>query len=79
MSLLEWLAVNYTSYGSQLELVTDSSEHGSQFVNGFGGLGAILRYRVEMPSGEENEVETTIAMGNSILTIIKKQESHDKK
>ena len=53
--LLEWLADNYTSYGSKLELITDASEEGSQFVNGFGGLGAILRYRVQMPSEWAND------------------------
>ncbi|CAG2102402.1 unnamed protein product [Medioppia subpectinata] len=46
MSLLEWLANNYTKFGAILEIVSDSSQEGSQFVKGFGGIGAILRYAV---------------------------------
>jgi len=45
--LLEWLATNYTSFGTQLEFVTDRSQEGSQFCKGFGGIGGILRYRVD--------------------------------
>ena len=45
--LLEWLANNYTSFGTTLEFVTDRSQEGSQFCKGFGGIGGILRYRVD--------------------------------
>merc|ERR1711862_844861 len=45
--LLEWLANNYTSFGTSLEFVTDRSQEGSQFCKGFGGIGGILRYRVD--------------------------------
>ncbi|ANB14660.1 translation termination factor eRF1 [Sugiyamaella lignohabitans] len=44
--LLEWLAENYQSFGATLEFVTDRSSEGAQFVRGFGGIGAILRYKV---------------------------------
>lgn len=37
--LLEWLANNYKSYGATLEIITDKSQEGSQFVRGFGGIG----------------------------------------
>ena len=37
--LLEWLANNYKSFGTALEIVTDRSQEGSQFVRGFGGIG----------------------------------------
>jgi len=47
ISLLEWLANNYRSKGTSLEFVTDRSQEGSQFVQGFGGIGGILRWRVE--------------------------------
>ena len=47
VSLLEWLAQNYTSFGTSLEFVTDRSQEGSQFCKGFGGIGGILRYRVD--------------------------------
>lgn len=61
MPFLEWLADNYKNFGAKLELITDTSELGCQFVNGFGGIGAILRYKVQMPgewdADDEDEEE----------------------
>jgi peptide chain release factor subunit 1 len=42
--LTEWLCENYTKFGIKLEFVSDSTQEGSQFVKGFGGIGGILRY-----------------------------------
>jgi len=47
MPLLEWLANNYKQFGATLEIITDRSQEGSQYVKGFGGIGGILRYRVD--------------------------------
>lgn len=44
--LLEWLAEKYKDFGANLEFVTDRSSEGAQFVKGFGGIGALLRYKV---------------------------------
>ncbi|KAI9704692.1 MAG: Polypeptide release factor (eRF1) in translation termination [Bogoriella megaspora] len=44
--LLEWLAEKHTDFGATLEFVSDRSSEGNQFVKGFGGIGAILRYKV---------------------------------
>ena len=52
MALLEWFANNYKAYGATLEIVTDRSQEGSQFCKGFGGIGGILRYRVDFQSME---------------------------
>ena len=55
---LEWLAENYKNYGATLEFVTDRSSVGSQFCKGFGGIGALLRYRVnfeQLMSDSEDE------------------------
>ena len=49
-SLLEWLAENYKTFGARLEIITDRSQEGSQFVKGFGGIGGLLRYQVDMGS-----------------------------
>jgi peptide chain release factor subunit 1 len=46
LSLLEWLAEKYMDFGATLEFVSDRSSEGNQFVKGFGGIGAILRYKV---------------------------------
>ena len=53
--LLEWFANNYKKYGATLEIVTDRSQEGSQFVKGFGGIGGMLRYRIDFQSLEFNE------------------------
>ncbi|CAH8510417.1 unnamed protein product [Schistosoma margrebowiei] len=45
--LLDWLALNYRSFGTTLEIVTDKSQEGAQFVRGFGGIGGILRYQLD--------------------------------
>jgi len=45
--LVEWFANNYKSFGASLEFVTDKSQEGSQFVKGFGGVGGILRWKVD--------------------------------
>ncbi|AOA64902.1 Polypeptide release factor (eRF1) in translation termination [Komagataella phaffii CBS 7435] len=56
--LLEWLAENYQNYGAALEFVTDRSSEGAQFVRGFGGIGALLRYKVNFEQlVEESEDE----------------------
>jgi peptide chain release factor subunit 1 len=44
--LLEWLANNFKKFGTTLEIVTNKSQEGSQFVKGFGGIGGLLRYQV---------------------------------
>lgn len=45
--LVEWFANNYKNYGCNLEFVTDRSGEGTQFVKGFGGIGGILRWKVD--------------------------------
>ena len=47
MPMLEWLANNYKNFGATLEIITDRSQEGSQFVRGFGGIGGMLRYKVD--------------------------------
>jgi peptide chain release factor subunit 1 len=45
--LTEWFLDSYKKYGSHLEIITDKSSEGNQFVKGFGGIGGILRYKME--------------------------------
>jgi len=52
MPLLEWFANKYKSFGAALEIITDKSQEGSQFCRGFGGIGGILRYRVDFQTLE---------------------------
>ncbi|KAG6727746.1 hypothetical protein I3842_02G139600 [Carya illinoinensis] len=53
MSLLEWFANEYKRFGCTLEFVTNKSQEGSQFCRGFGGIGGILRYQLDMRSFDE--------------------------
>ncbi|KIM28994.1 hypothetical protein M408DRAFT_126422 [Serendipita vermifera MAFF 305830] len=46
-SLLEWFTEKYQEFGAQLEFVTNKSQEGAQFVKGFGGIGGLLRYKVD--------------------------------
>lgn len=46
--LSEWLCENYQNFGSRLEFISDKSPEGYQFVNGFGGIGGFLRFKIEM-------------------------------
>ncbi|KAH3679615.1 hypothetical protein WICMUC_000847 [Wickerhamomyces mucosus] len=58
MPLLEWLAENYKNFGATLEFVTDRSSEGAQFVRGFGGVGALLRYALnfeQLTDGSDDE------------------------
>jgi peptide chain release factor subunit 1 len=57
VSLIEWLANNYKTFGAYLEIVTDRSSEGSQSCRGFGGIGGLLRYKVDFQSMEAGELD----------------------
>lgn len=46
--LSEWVVDNFREFGATLEFITDKSTEGSQFVRGFGGIGGMLRYQMDM-------------------------------
>jgi peptide chain release factor subunit 1 len=47
VSLVDWFANNYKNFGAKLEFVTNKSQEGAQFLKGFGGIGGILRWKVD--------------------------------
>jgi len=57
MPLLEYLANNYKSFGATLEIVTDRSQEGHQYVRGFGGIGGFLRYKLDLQQLAELDEE----------------------
>jgi len=65
-NILEYFAENYKQFGCNMEIVTNKSTEGAQFCKGFGGIGAILRYRYEtessysVPEGEEGKEEERV-------------------
>merc|ERR1711972_1260770 len=52
-AFVEWIVENYKNFGTKLEFITDKSQAGNQFCKGFGGIGGLLRYRVEFEQFEE--------------------------
>ena len=44
--LLEYIIENSPKFNTELQLVTDKSSEGSQFVKGFGGIGGISRFKL---------------------------------
>jgi len=51
--LVEWIAGEYKKFGCVLEFVTNKSQEGSQFCRGFGGIGGLLRYQIDLTQFEE--------------------------
>jgi len=54
---VEWIVETYKNYGTKLEFVTDRSQEGNQFCKGFGGVGGLMRYRVEFELYEEPDLD----------------------
>jgi|EP00927_Polykrikos_kofoidii_P073714 peptide chain release factor subunit 1 len=52
---VEWIVSNYKTFGTKLSFITDRSQEGNQFCKGFGGIGGMLRYRVEFELFDEPE------------------------
>mmetsp|Transcript_5614 Transcript_5614/g.15085 ORF Transcript_5614/g.15085 Transcript_5614/m.15085 type:complete len:449 (-) Transcript_5614:453-1799(-) len=50
---VEWIVENYKTFGTKLEFITDRSQEGNQFCKGFGGIGGLMRYRVEFEHFDE--------------------------
>ena len=58
MPFVEWIANHYREFGARLEFVTDCSQEAHQFVKGFGGVGGLLRWKVDFEHFQEkNEAE----------------------
>jgi peptide chain release factor subunit 1 len=55
--LVDWLTTNFKKFGCKLEIVSNKSQEGSQFARGFGGIGGLLRYKVDMDRVFSNNTE----------------------
>ena len=53
--LVDFLIEKVKEYKTEICFVSDDTTEGSQFVHGFGGLGAFLRQSIEMPVDEDGE------------------------
>lgn len=54
-SLMDWLTEEKNRFGSKLHIVSSDTSEGTQFVDGFGGLGGMLHYRFDIPSMDEDD------------------------
>jgi len=52
LPLIEWLAIYYKNFGIELAIIGCEWQGSSQFCKGFGGLGAILRYNLDLDLNE---------------------------
>ena len=52
--LCDWLCVHYGSFGAKIELISDKTQEGFQFVKGFGGIGGLLRYKIDIDEIMDN-------------------------
>jgi len=56
-SLLEYLIDNYQKFGARIEIVTSSTQEGNQFCQGFGGIGGLLRYKLDLNVYDQEQEE----------------------
>ena len=47
VSWVEWMVEEYKKFGCKLEIISDKTQEGAQFINGFGGVGAMLRWKID--------------------------------
>ncbi|KAI5170776.1 peptide chain release factor subunit 1 [Nematocida sp. LUAm3] len=45
--LTDWLAENCRSFSCTIMLISDKTQEGTQFISTFGGIGAVLRYKMD--------------------------------
>jgi len=53
--LLDWILEHHNDFGTNIELVSSASSIANQFIQGFGGIGGILRFKEECPLECENQ------------------------
>ena len=46
-NIVDWLSENYKTFGVNLQIISDRTQEGNQFCKGFGGIGGILRWKVD--------------------------------
>lgn len=53
--LLEYLIDNYQKFGARIEIVTNLTPEGHQFCQGFGGIGGLLRYNLDLTDYDNDQ------------------------
>ena len=80
LPLLEWFADKYKEFGAALEFVTNRSQEGAQFVKGFGGIGGLLRYKVDFTNlasvDDEDSDDEDFSDANTTVSTLDSQAEH---
>jgi len=45
------------NFGSKIELISDKTQEGFQFAKGFGGIGGLLRYKIDIDEIMDNNAD----------------------
>jgi len=54
VDLIDWLTENYKQFGSKIQLISNLTQEGRQFEVGFGGISALLRYKMRFEVEDED-------------------------
>jgi peptide chain release factor subunit 1 len=57
ITLVEWFTQN--NHGAKIHIVSDRTQEGTQFVMGFGGIGALLRYSMTFSHPDDEDDDDT--------------------
>ena len=68
-NVIEWLINNYKSFGIKLVFVTNRTHEGGQFCNGFGGIGGLLRWKLDIAELDcyEDDIEDDIDVYDDLM------------
>ena len=69
-----WLATQCKAYGANLFILSDNTQEGTQFTRGFGGFGALLRWKINTLEVEEEEEEEDTKVQDNIERNLKGEE-----
>lgn len=74
---VEWIAQRAQSFGARVEFVSANSQEGAQFVRGFGGVAALLRYRVDVEELAQHEAEAHAASAGAASALATTKDRDD--
>lgn len=58
--IIDYILQNAKNYGAQIQLISDATPESSQFIQGFGGLGGFLRFKINIPESlSDDELDET--------------------
>ncbi|VVB01729.1 unnamed protein product [Arabis nemorensis] len=69
MPLIEWFADEYKRFGCALEFVTNKSQEGYKFCKDLGGIGGILRYKLDMSAFDSEDAEVSDDDGSEVREV----------